>query len=155
MKPIHREMEFEKVKIGEFVEGEIVKIEYDQEHKSNYQGVEKIGPAVRLVFELKGYKYPHRSRWMSFSYGEKANLYKKYLTKLVEGACPDMDFDLDNLKNMRVKTIWTEENGFQSIDSIFPIDKKIALNAVVPILQEADLGTNPEEIDIEELEGQK
>jgi hypothetical protein len=119
--------DFEKVKIGEFVNGKIDKIEYENEHTFKGFGDKKdsVSPAVRIVFLLDGYEYPHRTRWMRFMYGEKSNLYKKFMAKLVEGAKPDMDFDLDLLIGLRVKTIWAEQNDFQSIESIFPEDKKV------------------------------
>lgn len=127
MKPPKRDStDFEKVVIGEFINGEICDIEYEMEHKFVYKGQEKIAPAVRLVFKLDGYEYKHRTRWMTFNYGEKSNLYQKYLVKLVENAKPDMDFDLDGLKGMLVKTIWQEQNDFQSVESIFPLKNKIA-----------------------------
>mgnify|MGYP001568893996 CR=1 FL=1 len=36
-----------------------------------------------------------------------------------------MDFDLDNLIGMRVKTIWEENGDFQNIESIFPEGAKL------------------------------
>ena len=117
---------FEKVKIGEFINGTIEKIEYDMQHKFNFQGKETITPAVRLVFNLEGYSFPHRSRWMRFNVGEKSNLYRKYLVKLVEGITPDADFDIDHLRGMKIKTLWMEQNDFQNIESIFPLEKKIS-----------------------------
>lgn len=130
MIPPKRNTDFEKVVVGEFIAGKIVGIEYDPEHKSTYQGKERIYYAIRLVFDLEGYKFPHRTRWMTFSYSEKANLFKKYLLKLVEGIVPDCDFDLDKLKNMPVQTYWEEENNFQSVALIKPANGK--LKHVVP-----------------------
>jgi hypothetical protein len=123
--PVRSKDDYEKVKVGEFICGVIEKIEYDMEHKFTYKGVDKIAAAVRIVFKLDGYAFPHRSRWMNFNVGEKSNLYKRYLAKLVEDAQPDMSFDFDQLEGMRVKTIWEESNDFQSIESIFPEGKKI------------------------------
>ena len=149
MKPQRREDSFEKVAIGEFLEGEIVDIEYDQEHKSTFQGQEKIAPAIRIIFELNGYKYPHRTNWMTFSYGDRTNLYNKFLTKLVEGAHPDMNFDLDCIKHMKVKTLWAEKNNFQYIESIFPLGAKVTLDSPPPT-EEVDLGEQPSEEDYNE-----
>ena len=126
MKPPKRQtVSYEKVKTDDFIQGIIDEIEYDKEHKFNNKGEEKIGPAVRFKFVLDGYKYPHRSKWMGFSYGEKSNLYSKFLTALVEGAKPDMDFDLDGLKGLKVKTLWSEKNDFQTVETIRPVGKKI------------------------------
>jgi hypothetical protein len=129
--PERKKTEYERVTIGDFITGIIEDIEYDMEHQSSFKnpdGTPKITPSVRFKFKLDGYSYPHRSRWMSFSYGEKANLYNKYLAKLVPGAMPDMDYDLDTLKGMKVKTLWAEEKGkdgqiYQHIENIFPIAK--------------------------------
>lgn len=125
MKPPKREDSFEKVAIGEFITGEIEEIQYDMEHKFTYQGKETITSAVRFIFRLDGYAFNHYSRWMKFMVGAKSNLYKKYLSKLVEGINPDADFDLDHLKGMRIKTIWEEQNNYQNIENIFPENKKI------------------------------
>ncbi len=125
MIPPKRSTDFEKVVIGDFIKGKLAGIEYDENHKSNYQGKERIYSAVRLVFELEGYKFPHRSRWMTFSYGDKSNLYNKFLLKLVDGIVPDCDFDLDKLKGMGVQTYWQEKNEFQSIELIKPILAKL------------------------------
>lgn len=133
MKPTKRKIDYEKVAIGEFIIGEISNIQYDLEHRFKGFGdrEDTVTEAVRFVFDLEGYQFKHYSRWLKFTYGEKSTLYKKYLVKLVEGAHPDMDFDLDALKGMRVKTLWKEENGFQEIEAIFPIGKKLPLDAPV------------------------
>ena len=128
MKPPKRDSkDFEKVAIGEMIIGVIDDVVYDQQHKfKGYQGAEDtIQPAVRLKFTFKEYKYHHYSRWFKFSYAEKSNLYKIFLTKLVENAQPDMDFDLDMLKGMKIKTVWNENGDFQNLESIFPFDAKI------------------------------
>jgi hypothetical protein len=130
MKPPQRSSTtFEKVKIGDFITGYISKIEYDNEHKfKGFEGKEdKISPAIRFVFKLDGYEYPHRSRWMNFNVGEKSNLYKKYISKLVANAKPDMSFDLDILLDMQVKTIWEENGDFQNLENIYPAGKKITI----------------------------
>jgi len=143
--PARPKFDYEKVKIGEFVFGTIDNIEYDNEHEFKMKGEKKISPAVRLVFKLDGCEYPHRSRWMTFSYAEKSNLYSKYLSKLILGAMPDMDMDLDVLKGVKVKTIWNEQNDFQWPESIFPVGEKLKLAD----LQKADTAHEeepPEEI---------
>ena len=127
MKPPKREdMQFEKLKTDDFIIGEISDVQYEETH-TFMKGTqyEKQGPAVRFKFKMDGYQHPHYSRWGYFSYGEKSNLYLKYLVPLVEGATPDMDFDLDQLKNLRVRTLWQEKNNFQSIEVIRPVEGKI------------------------------
>jgi hypothetical protein len=127
---------FEKVQIGNQINGTIAKIEYDMEKKFTWKGKDSIQPGVRFVFELEGYEYPHRSRWMKFNVGEKANLYKKYISKLVANAHPDMQFDLDLLVGMGVKTLWDENGDFQNLDSIFPIGNKL-------VVKENDVNEEP------------
>jgi hypothetical protein len=124
--PARKTTDFEKVRTGDFILGTIDKIEYENEHTfKGYQGAaDKVAPAIRIVFKLEGYEYPHRSRWMNFNMGEKANLYKKYVTKLVANAKPDMDFDLDELIGMKVKTIWEDNGDFQNLESIYPAEQK-------------------------------
>ncbi len=122
--PPKRNIQYEKVKIGELISGVIQEIEYDNEHKFNYKGQESVGPAVRFKFKLEGYSYLHSTRWMKFNVGEKANLYKQIISKLVKNARPDMCFDLDELRDMPVKTIWSENNDFQNLDNVYPLGEK-------------------------------
>lgn len=128
MRPPKREkIEFEKVAIGEMIPGVIDRVEYDQEHKfKGFQGKEDtIQPGVRIKMKLDGYSFPHYSRWMKFTLGEKSNLFKKYVSKLVANAVPDMDVDLDVLNGMKIKTVWSEENEYQNIDAIYPDGAKV------------------------------
>lgn len=147
MKPIRKTTEFEKVVIGEMIKGVISEVMYDQEHKfKGYQGAEDtIQPAVRFKFELEGYKFPHYSRWFKFNYGERANLYKIFLSKLVEKPKPDMDFDLDLLKGMKIKTIWNENGDFQNLESIFPLEGKVKATDTLSPEEPADEDTSQEE----------
>jgi len=73
---------------------------------------------------------------MSFSYGDKANLYLKYLVPLVEGAKPEMDFDIDHLKGMKIKTLWITKNEFQNIDVIRPDGKKLVVKTLEEVLSQ-------------------
>lgn len=130
MKPPRNSVEYERVPVyDEWVNGEIVDIEYDLEHKRIWQGEEKVGPAVRLKFNLDGCKYPHRTKWLSFSYHEKSNLFTKYIVALVEGAKPNMDFDLDTLKAMKIKTMWSANGDFDNLEMIRPAGAKISAAA--------------------------
>ena len=118
MKPPKQErdenFEYEKVSLDDFVPGKIEDIQYDPEHKFVYQGTTTERPGVRLKFKLDGYEHSHYSQWLTFSYGEKTNLFKIYISALVENAEPDFDFDMDTLKGMKVKTLWKEtKSGFQ------------------------------------------
>lgn len=156
MKPPKTEKtDFEKVNMDDFVSGFIEDVQYDNEHKfKGYNGAEdKVKPAVRLKFKIEGYQYPHYSRWMAFSYAEKSNLLNKYLLPLVEGAEKDMDFDIDLLKGLRVKMLWSEKNGFQSVETIRPIGKKLPFGTAKPVrvsdgvpeIQMADSELQPDE----------
>jgi hypothetical protein len=138
VKPTKRNTEFEKVAIGEMIPGTIVNIEYDKEHKfKGYQGGEDtIQEAVRFIFDLENYKHHHFSRWLKFNYGEKANLYKIFIAKLVDNAQPDMDFDLDLLKGMKIKTLWAENKEYQNLESIFPVDAKVKASDPLPQREE-------------------
>ncbi|MFI5344223.1 MAG: hypothetical protein ACHQUC_08390, partial [Chlamydiales bacterium] len=118
-------------KYDDWIEGIISEIEYDEQHKMSYKGEEKVASCVRFKFALKGCEFPHRSRWMTFSYGEKANLFKKYLSNLVEDAEPDMDFDLDDLKGFEIKTMWKEEGEYDSLELIRPLGKKFTPKSTV------------------------
>ena len=134
--------DFEKLAIGEFIIGKIAEVQYDLNHSFKGFGdkPDAIKPAVRFVFEFEGYQYHHFSRWLKFTTAEKSNLYKKYISKLVEGVEPDCQFDLDILKGMAVKTIWVEENDYQNIESIFPVGEKIPATSPVIAPEEEDEG---------------
>ena len=134
MRPPQRpKLNYEKVIVGEMIPGTIEKVEYDNEHKfKGFQGGDDtIQPAVRLKFKLNGYSFQHYSRWMKFTLSEKSNLFKKYVSKLVTNAVPDMDIDLDALNGMKIKTVWSEENDFQNIDAIYPDGAKVNAESFV------------------------
>lgn len=122
MRPPEREKtDFERIpRYGVPLKTKIVEVAYDQEHKSVWEGKERIRFCVRLKLDVEGCQYPHYSRWLTFSYGEKATLFKKYIKPLVEGAQPDMDFDLDVLKGMEVNTIWVEDGEYDNLELIMP-----------------------------------
>lgn len=126
MKPPQRpRTEFEQVATDDWTTGTISEIQYNENHKRIWQGEEKIGPAVRLKFALDGYNFPHYSGWMTFSYGEKTNLFKKYISSLVDGAVPEMEFDLDQLKDLPVKIMWKQNGEYQNVELIRPVNGKI------------------------------
>ncbi len=127
--PARSKTEFEQVKVDEWIPGIVEDIKYEMERKSMWEGKERVGPMVRFKFKLDGYNFPHYSRWMSFSTGEKSNLYKKYLMPLVDRAEPEMDFDLDALKGMQVKIMFSQNGDFQNVEMIRPIGAKIPATA--------------------------
>lgn len=147
--------DFERVSTDDFIPGVVEDIAYEEAHLFKGYGKDKKGtpipdrtaPAVRFKFLLEGYKYPHYSRWMSFNYGEKSNIYLKFLVPLVEGAKPDMDFDLDQLKGLKVKILWAEKNDFQFVETIRPIGKKVVpLNVHINQAAEVVETGNEEEV---------
>src|ERR1700690_826324 len=114
--PLKHEGDFERVpKYEDWINGEIEDVTLEEEHE--FKGkFAKTGAAVRFKFKLDGCEYAHFSNWMSYSYSEKSNLFKKYLCGLVEGAQPNMDFDLDRLKNLKVRTMWSTNGDFDNIE---------------------------------------
>ena len=124
---------YEKVDCGDFINGIIEEVQEEKDREFNYQGKITKRDAVRIKFKLDGYDYPHYSRWGSFNYGEKSNLFKKYLLPLVEGAEPVKEkdskfngFDIQQLQGMAVKTLWGEnEKGYQHVETIRPLEGKI------------------------------
>lgn len=130
--PKRKMVNYEKVALGEMIGGQIAEIEHEKERVfKGFQGKEDVKcEAIRFKFKLDGYQYPHYSRWMKFTLGEKSNLYNKYVSRLVENAKPDMTFDLEELALMRVRTIWSENKDFQNIDAIYPEGKKIVVQEI-------------------------
>jgi hypothetical protein len=129
--------EYERVPVGVPVIGIIEKVQYDEKHtfKAFKEGDEDtIGLAIRFKFKLDGCEHAHYSRWMKLNVGEKANLYKKYLTALVENAVPDMDIELDILNGMAVKTVWKDNGDFQNLESIEAIGKKVSQIDPLPVI---------------------
>ncbi len=123
--PARAKTEFEQVTTEDWTKGTISKIEYNENYKRMWQGEEKVGPGVRLTFTLDGYNFPHYSGWMTFSYGEKANLFKIYISALVEDAKPDMQFDLDQLQDLPVKIMWKQNGEYQNVETIRPLKGKV------------------------------
>ena len=154
MKPPKREKKaFERVpKYDEWISGVIQEIEYDENHEKKFNGETKTISAVRFKLELKDCEYPKRSRWLTFSYAEKANLYRMFISQLVENAEPDMDFDLDELKGFEVKTMWTksDDGEFDNLAMIRPLGDKYDPENQEPAkpegqsLREAAQARNPE-----------
>jgi hypothetical protein len=135
MKPPKPEQrDYEKIDTNDFVTATIEQVMLDENHEFKFEGKTTIKPAIRFKYTVDGYEYPHYSRWMTFSYGEKAELYKKYMTSLVQDAYPWMEVDIEILEGLKVKTLWKEtEFGFQFVETIRPADGK---KLVVPGLAE-------------------
>ena len=123
---------YERVAVGEFIAGVIDDIQYDSEHKVRFKEEIQEKEAIRFVFLLDGYTYRKYSRWMTFNTGGKSNLFKKYVSKLVANARPNILFDFDELKNLPVKTLWGNQGDFQNLESIFPIGEKKTVKEITP-----------------------
>lgn len=130
--PRRKKTDFEQVSTKDWTTGTISEIEYKENHERIWKGEKKTGPAVRLKFTLDGYKFPHSSGWLTFSYGEKTGLYSRYISALVEGAEPDMKFDLDELKDMPIKIMWKQNGEYQNVELIRPLEEKIVPSAEPP-----------------------
>lgn len=126
--PPRPKIAYEQVIVDEWIKGTISEIEYDMEHKSMFKGVEKVGPAVRIKLTLDGYKFPKSSGWMAFVYAAKANLFKTYISQLVNDARTDMKFDLDLLKDMPIKVMFVQNDEYQNVSQIRPLGEKINAN---------------------------
>jgi hypothetical protein len=129
--------DFEKLVIDEWLTGTIEDIQYDMEKKWTWEGKETVQPGVRFVFSVDQfgdivYKFHHYSGWLKLNVGEKANLYKRYVSALVVDAKPNMEIDIDVLKGMKVKFMWEEsESGFQRVLKIKPVGKKVRADSVI------------------------
>lgn len=115
--------EYEKVPTGEFVNGVIQEIQYDEKHV--FKGADEPKAGVRLKFTMQGCQFPHYSRWMTFGNSEKSKLYTDFIQPLVEGAKPYKDFDLEILKGMKVKMLWVDNEEYQNLKLIQPLEAKV------------------------------
>ncbi len=130
--PPRAKLEYEKVAVDEWITGAIEEIEYDMEHKSTWQGKEKVGPAVKIKMVLDGYKFPKSSGWLTFNYSDKAKLYKTFIIGLVADPKPFMDFEMDSLKGMKIKVMYEnnpKDPQYQNIVRVRPVGEKIEANA--------------------------
>ena len=120
-------------------------IKRDEARKTVYKGQERIVDSIRLEFKLDGCKEAHFSRWMTFSYSEKAHLYNMFLVPLVEGITPFCDFDIEQLKGAKVKIMWkdipytdkqSKKKTYQAVDVVRPAGEKIKITDVIPPVDE-------------------
>ncbi len=127
--PPRTKMEYERVDTQDWTLGVIEEIQREENRETGYKDKETGEPlirdCIRFKFKLEGYHYPHYSGWMTFGYGEKFNLFKKYILALVDKAQPDMDFDLERLKNFPVKIMWVNNGDYQNVEMVRPAGAKI------------------------------
>lgn len=120
--PVRPKREYEKVPVEVWVNGEIEEIQYKDDHENfNKEKVQ----GVRLKLSLEGCKFPHYTRWMTFGYAEKSNLYKLVILPLVQDAKQFMEFDIDELKGFKIKTMWSNNEEYQNLDMMRPRDTKL------------------------------
>ena len=159
-KPPKFDGEYERVRHDDFVKGVIEEIQEEPEHefpvwkkgadgKSVKTGTNKFF-GIRFKFSLEGYKFPKYSRWMKFLYSELSTLYNKYIANLVEGATPNMDLDIQDLKGMEVKTLW-DNKDFQGLVTIMPASGVKMAKTALSVRQDAndaDTDSLPEDDEI-------
>ena len=139
--PKNNKNDYERIQsYDEWIRGTIEEIQLREDHDTGFKhppkkedgtphpnaGKPVICDQVRLKFTLENHQYPHYSKWMRYSYGEKSNLYLKYLKHLVEDAQPDLEFDLDLLKHMEVKTMWSQNGDWDNLEQIRPLGAKVS-----------------------------
>lgn len=140
--------EFEKVEVDNWINGEISEIQYDLKHAFKTSE----GPAVKIKIGLVGYKFPKTTPWMLFSYSKKSNLYALFVDPLVEGSHEYMNFDLDQLKGMKIKVMFEAKGEYQNIVRLRPLDNKLKPDLVYMNQDKAtDLGA-PEPVELPEDE---
>lgn len=110
MKPKQKEFVQEKIATEEWIDAVIEDIKYEEAHEFGGQFA-KTGEAVRFVFRLKGYQHPKMSRWLTFSYSEKSNLFNKFVKPLVRNAKPFFDYDIMALKGQKCRLMFSEDQG--------------------------------------------
>jgi hypothetical protein len=121
--------DFEPIKqVDEWIPGVIEDVTLQEDRATGFNDEETGEPVhrdmVRFKFKLSGHEYPHYSRWMAYSFHEKANL-SKILFKLVEGFDDKSEFDIDRLKGLSVKTMWSQNGQFYNLDQIRPAAAKL------------------------------
>lgn len=123
---------YEKVRTDDFIPGVIEDIEVTEGKVwKGFKGKpDTTCDGIRFIFKLEGYDFPHGSGWMKFLMGEKANLYKKYIANLVENAKPDIRFDLEELKGMKIKVLYKDNGDYQNVENIRPVGKKKVVKEV-------------------------
>ena len=130
MRPPNRsQVDYERIlKYDEWIPSIIEEIKLEENRVTGFKddktGAPKTADQVRFKFALEGHQYSHFSRWMTYSFGEKANLYIKFLKHLVEGAQPDMKFDLDLLKGFKCRTMWEANGDWDNLSQIRPAGAK-------------------------------
>ena len=133
--PKKEKLEYEKVLIDEWINGEIVDVQEFKDVEQQYTNDEgevdvRRVTKVRFKFNLEEYVYGHYSKKMTASMNEKSNLFKFLRQIYGDRLLPDIAVDLDKLKGLKVKTMWDEvtlpnDNIFQWTDKIRPLENNL------------------------------
>ena len=134
--PRQSQIDYERIKkYDEWIPSVIQDIKLEENRRTGFKdektGADKYVDQVRFKFALEGHAHPHYSRWMSYTFGEKSNLFLKYLKHLVADAQPDMKFDLDLLKGMKLKTMWEQNGDFDNLTQVRPAAGKFDVHVDV------------------------
>ena len=110
-----KDLVIEPVPCDEFLGAVISDVKYEEAHAFTGQFA-RVGEAVRIQFTLdpineKAFEFPKNSRWMSFNYDQKSNLFKNFILPLVKNAKPYMDFDIVKLKGVRCRLMFEESQN--------------------------------------------
>lgn len=128
-----KKTEFEKVKIDEWIVGEIVEIEERLNENKKFKNQEtgeyefRNVDEVRFVFSLDGYQYKKYSRWMTRSISDRSNLFNKYLKKIIPDLEPTDCIDLSLLVGTKVRVMYENQTGndgnvYQVVAQIRPLN---------------------------------
>lgn len=144
-----KDMVIEPVPCDEFLGAVISEVKYEEAHAFTGQFA-RVGEAVRIVFTLdpingKAFEHPKSSRWMSFNYDQKSNLFKNYILPLVKNAKPYMDFDVTSLKGVRCRLMFEESQNdegkkFYNIMMVKP-EKGVVVDSL-PVIQVEEVDTD-------------
>ena len=130
--PPRQKLEFEKVELDVWINGEIIEIQEFRDVKKMYKD-EKTGEMkerlinqVRFKLKLEGCEYSHYTRKMTQSTNERSNLFIFLQQIYGQNIIPDVGVELDGLKGLKVKTMWSEvpmkDGGvFQYPDKVRPL----------------------------------
>lgn len=127
--------DFERVILDEWIMGVIEDIQEFKNVEKTYTNddgekeTKKI-TQVRFKFKLDGYAYAHYSKKMTASMNERSSLFLFLQQLYGELLSPDVPVELDMLKGIKIKTMWSEVtlksgNKFQYPDKIRSLEDNL------------------------------
>lgn len=145
MKPKNTSQPIEDVPLDIWIKGRIEDIKYEENHKFTDKKTNetKERDACKIIMRLDGLNNLKETFWLAFSYDERSNLYGKFISQLVEGAVPYLDFDLDGLKGCYIKIMYEQKpnNKYPSIMSVKPLKEKVKI--APPAVEDSDPDESP------------